>query len=368
MPTNLFNEQAENNIQEVANTESRILGTSDIPNDFTIEEAVITILDKGGEQPVLNEFPLDLTEAVHNFLYKHIEKCLKNDRLKFGIFNPQVNSVKDNAVKLLRNELSIVDSSKALSSMLFGIIQNNDGIESCDLVTATIATNNGPIVAILKLDYAKNFIHHVDVLDEKISIGITPVKTGLPCNNIQKAAFIKPNSNDGFELYYLDEYKKNKDSEDFNIQYWSNNFLCCSEVTNSKATTLDFIKASEEWLRAKRLDSVKESEAVRTLIRESLLENDNISISSLADEMFDSPENVASYKEYMTSLRLDDEIIIDKPAAIKKLSKIKIKIDKDITLNIDREVYNDGSKFQITENPDGSINMILKNITSYVEK
>lgn len=370
MPTNLNNEQQlnEETPNQVQVTE-RVLGTSDIPEDFSIEEAVITILDRGGEEPVLNEYALELTEQVHNFLYKHVENCFKSDRLKFGKFNPQVNGVKDISNKLLRNEENIIDSSKTLSNILFEIMQNDEGIESCDLVTMSIATNRGSMVAIMKLDYAKNFMHHIDFLEEKISIGITTVKTGLPSRSIQKAAFIKANNNDGFDLYYMDELRKSKDSADYNMHYWSNDFLNCVEVINAKSTTMDFVKASEQWIRATRLENAKKSEEIRTAIREKMLEEDNLSIEDLANEIFNEDvENANSFKEFMSSLNFEDNIKVDKPTAIKKLNKIKIKIDKDITLTIDRDSYNDGSKFQITENDDGSINMTLKNIMSYVEK
>ncbi|NFO82793.1 nucleoid-associated protein, partial [Clostridium botulinum] len=50
-------------------------------NDININQAVIHILDRNAAEPVLNEFTLELTEEVYKFLYKHIEKCLKDDEL-----------------------------------------------------------------------------------------------------------------------------------------------------------------------------------------------------------------------------------------------------------------------------------------------
>ena len=53
-------------------------------NDININEAVIHILDSNGEEPVLNEYSLELDEDIYKFLYKHIEKCLKDDELKYA--------------------------------------------------------------------------------------------------------------------------------------------------------------------------------------------------------------------------------------------------------------------------------------------
>lgn len=365
MPVNVNNENIiVNQVEEVV--AERILGSKDIPDSFSIDEAIIHILDKGGDEPILNEYVLDLNESVYTYIHKTIDKCFKNNNLKFGKFNPQVNTVKDVSIKLLRNEENIIDTSKQISNILFAIMRNNDGIESCDLLTVNINTNLGALVGIIKLDYADNFMHNVDVLDEKISIGIMPVKTGLP-DTIKKAAFIKASGRD-FDLYYIDEYKKNKNNEDYNVFYWSNHFLNCVEVTNAKTTTLDFLKASENWVRTADIRDVKESESIRTKIREKVLEEENITIDELANEIFEDNDNAEDFKEYMSCLRFDNEITIDKPTVIKKLNKIKIQVEKDILLTINRDAYNDNSKFEVVSNDDGSVNMIIKNITSYVEK
>ncbi|MCB8599923.1 nucleoid-associated protein, partial [Blautia sp. DFI.9.9] len=46
-------------------------------NDININEAIIHILDSNADEPVLNEYNLDLDEDIYKFLYKHIEKCFK---------------------------------------------------------------------------------------------------------------------------------------------------------------------------------------------------------------------------------------------------------------------------------------------------
>ena len=64
-------------------------------NDINIQEAVIHIVDSNGEEPVLNEYKLELNEDTYKFLYKHIEKCFKDEELKYAVFNPERNIVKE---------------------------------------------------------------------------------------------------------------------------------------------------------------------------------------------------------------------------------------------------------------------------------
>ena len=86
-------------------------------NDININEAIIHILDSNGEEPVLNEYSLELDEDIYKFLYKHIEKCLKDDELKYARFNPERNIVKE-VVQDYLNEtsLKVLNTSDTIKS------------------------------------------------------------------------------------------------------------------------------------------------------------------------------------------------------------------------------------------------------------
>ena len=64
-------------------------------NDINIQEAVIHILDSNSTEPILNEYTLELSEDIYKFLHKHIEKCLKDEKLKTAIFNSERSIVKE---------------------------------------------------------------------------------------------------------------------------------------------------------------------------------------------------------------------------------------------------------------------------------
>lgn len=55
--------------------------------EFSIEQAIIHVLDIGCDAPILNEKCLDLHNSEINlFLTKHVEKILKDDELSLGEF------------------------------------------------------------------------------------------------------------------------------------------------------------------------------------------------------------------------------------------------------------------------------------------
>ena len=183
----------------------------DYISDIDINESVIHILDNNGAEPILNEYKLELNDDTYKFLYKHIEKCLKDEELKYAKFNSERNIVKEIVQDYLNGiDNDLVNLSKELARQLFTIMKGNVNIPSCDLMVSSINTDQGPMIAILKLDYIKNFTHQVDFIENKIGIGIVPQAAGLPNSGqkIQKAAFIKPiRAEDGYNLMVLDKQK-----------------------------------------------------------------------------------------------------------------------------------------------------------------
>lgn len=342
-------------------------------NDINIQEAVIHILDSNGEEPILNEFSLELDEDIYKFLHKHLEKCLKDEELKYALFNKERNIVKEIVQDYLNGiDDNLLELSKELARQLFAIMKGNVNIPSCDLLIVSLITDQGPMIGILKMDYVKNFTHQVDFVDNKIGIGIVPQAAGLPASSqrIQKAAFIKPiRQEQKFDLYVIDKQKKSKEDEEYGANYFINSFLGCTIVNSERDMTKTFLKATENWTRNNIKQDAGKAEEIRTTVKSKLKEEENINIEEIAQELFSKdPEKKVEYTNFIKGHGLDSEIPIDKVWVEKKLKRVRLKIDKDIDLYINEEAYHDSSKFEITRNGDGSINMTIKHVINYIEK
>ena len=113
-------------------------------NDINIQEAVIHILDSEAGEPVLNEYALDLSDDTYNFLYRHIEKCFKDEELKYAIFNAERSIVKEVVQDYLNGiENDIIKLSQELASQLFAIMNENGSIPSCDLIVVSLLQIKG---------------------------------------------------------------------------------------------------------------------------------------------------------------------------------------------------------------------------------
>lgn len=340
-------------------------------NDININEAVIHILDSNGEEPVLNEYSLDLDEDIYIFLYKHIEKCFKDDELKYGRFNPERNIVKEVVQDYLSGiTTDLVVLSKELARQLFIIMKGNVNIPAGDLIIVSIVTDQGPMIGILKMDYVKNFTHEVQFVNEKIGIGIVPQVAGLPGSGqkIQKAAFIKPiRDEDNYNLMILDKQKSSNEDE-YGANYFINTFLGATIVTNERDMTRTFVKAAENWTRKNVTEDAGKAEEIRTAIKTKLKQEDTINIDEFSAELFkEQPQVKEDFSNYIKQQGLE-EVAVDKTWVDKKLKRVRLNIDKQIDLYINEEIYHDSSKFEIQRNGDGTINLVVKNVINYIEK
>lgn len=345
----------------------------DYVNDININEAVIHILDNNSTEPILNEYKLEMEEDTYKFIYKHIEKCFNDEELKYAKFNEERNIVKEIGQDYLNgDDTDLITLSKELSRQLFSIMKGNVNIPSCDLIVASIITDQGPMIAILKMDYVKNFTHEIEFVDDKIGIGIVPQSAGLPGSGqkIQKAAFIKPiKEEDTYNLMVLDKQKKSKEEDEYGANYFINSFLGCTIVANERDMTKTFLKAAETWTRKNFSEDAVTAEKVRTTVKGKLKEEDIVNIDELSHELFkDEPKAKEEFCTFVKAQGLNDDVQVDKTWVEKKLKRVRLKIDKDIDLYINEEVYHDSNRFEIQRNGDGSINMIIKHVMNYIEK
>lgn len=339
-------------------------------NEISIKEAVIHVLDCNGDEPVFNEYPIALNEEIYEYLLKHLEKCFKDEELKYALFSKERNIVKDISQEYLRGESDIIKTSRELASQLFLLMKSNGNIPSADIIVISFSTEYGPMLGILKMDYIKNYTHTIDFVDNKIDINIIPQLTGLPSSGqkIQKCAFIKTvEQEQSFNLMVID--KGNNDKEEYGSNYFINNYLGCTLISNERDNTKSFVKASENWTRKNLKEDAEKAEQVRSTIKKKLKEEENIDVEELSKNLFkDQFEAQKDFVEYVSSQGVEQNINVDKQWVDKKLKRVRLKVDSDIDIYVNEEAYDDHKRFEVVRNGDGTINIVIKHIKNYIEK
>lgn len=339
--------------------------------EININEAILHILDNNSDEPILNEYTLDLDEDIYRFLLRHIDKSLKDEELRYAVFKDERNIVKEVSQEYLNGQENIINTSKEIARQMFTLMKSNGNIPSCDLVVVSISTEYGPILGMFKMDYIKNFTHSVDFVDDKVGIKILPEFTGLPSGSqkVQKCAFIKPiRPEQGYNLMVIDKQNKGNDKSEYGSSYFINKYLGCSIIENERDMTKGLIKAAEEWTRKNYAENADKAEIVRSAVKNTVKSEESIDIKELSGNIFDIPEERDSFNEYINSQGIKEKVDIDREWVDKRLKRVRLKIDNDIDLYIKHEVYSDKARFEIQRVGDGSINIILKHVKNYIEK
>lgn len=339
-------------------------------NDVSINEAVIHVLDNNSDEVIFDDIGLTLSDETYEYILRHVKRCLKDEELKYAVFNSERNKVKELGEEYLSGKGGLIPVSKELASQLFAIMKSKGNVPSCDLLVVSISTEYGPMLSILKMDYVKNYTHSIDVVEDKVGINIIPQFIGLPSSGqrIQKCAFLKPASDDKFDLMVIDKQPK-KEDEDYGSNYFVGNYLNCTIISNERDLTKSFVKAAEKWTQSNLKDNADEAEKIRSSIKRKLKEDDTIDVEQFSQEIFNGNEEASqNFSQFVKEQGVQEKVDVDKQWVETKLNRIRLKIDKDIDIYINTEAYNDSSRFEITRNGDGTINMIIKHVRNYIEK
>ncbi|NCI20761.1 nucleoid-associated protein [Clostridium botulinum] len=332
--------------------------------EININEAIIHILDSNANSPILNEYKLGLDDENYKFILKHVEKCLKDQQLRYAKFNNERNIVKEISQEYLNGQNDLLTISKELAKQLFTLMKSNDNIESCDLMIVSISTEYGPMLGILKMDYIKNYIHVIDTVENKIGINIAPEFTGLPmtASKIKKCAFIKPIREDQeFNLMLIDKQKKSKDSEEYGSNYFIKNYLGCDVIENERDMTRQLVENTDKFIKD-NIDDVKTAVKTKDLLREKLKKEDTINIEDITDEIFKDETLKQEFINFNYENNIDKPLEVDKEFVTKIVNTLKFKLNKNITLSIPEDIYSDINSFEVRDNGDGTANFIIKDV------
>ena len=336
--------------------------------EFKIEEAIIHVLDVNCDEPILNESYLNLSnEDINIFLTKHITKILKDEELNLGKFNGETNLSKG-VNKFFKDEINLLDISKEIAINFFEIIRETGYSSSCDLLFLKLKTEYGYGLCMIKLDYMKNYIHKIDYVEDKMQIDIIPQFVALPNNSqkVMKAVLFIDDINNQFTILYLNKSVKNSMEES---NYFLENFLQCSKIYSDYFKTKDFISIAEKWTRKNVKDDAGKAYFIRESIRDKFTNEENLNVNQVARDIFkDDVGNIENFVDFVESNGIDGELVVNKEYVDKKYERIRLKIDKDIDLYINRESFYDINRFEVKRNGDGSLNMTIKYVLNYNEK
>lgn len=332
-----------------------------------IHKFIVHVLDKNSEVPILNDFEGKINQEVDKFFQKVIKRATKDDDLRKAVFkNYNENIIKNCCEHIIYNEDTFVENSKEIAAYLFDIMRINAEIESCDLAICLYTVKDEKNVAIIKLDYKKLYTHSIEFIDEKFNIQMVASEIGIPETGRQKQCAIIGVSgiNDEFHLRLLDKDSEKEGSD----SKFVTEFLNAEKIDDDKYKTKIFKNTAENWITNALSNDIKHAEEVRSVLNYTLKEKHEVDINEFVENSIKDNELKESFKEHMEDKGLEESFSIDKKWVEKKLKKRNIKTDNGFDIKANLSDFEDPMKYSVRQNPDGTVDIVIKNVTFYEEK
>ena len=335
-----------------------------------IERAIVHVLDKNGDTPLLTDTELELEPAITAFLTHHILKSLSSEKnRKLKLFNPS-GIVYGNLMKLYEeDEDNFVESSKAIAGWLFKCMQEHPVIPSADVIVCQFSTGGNRCLAVMKMDYQPSFVHDIQYTEEGFQVDLVSQEISLPSlsQRLNKAAFFRKPDEDDYDLVVVDQPLKAEDGS--LLEYFQKTFIQASFVVDHMDKTRIVKDQMEKWVRNNMKDDMRNAIDVRADLESVFVNSGEINLSQLTEDIID---DVSKREKFIENLErkgvdTDEAFLIDKKWVAKKFKTKALKTDTGFTIRGPFESFHDNAKIEVQYNGDGTVNYIIKGVRNISE-
>lgn len=335
-------------------------------SNITIKKLIVHVLDGSVGTPVLSDLEYDLDPEIKEYIEKHIFKLFKDIDLKKVYFENNDNEVRQNCLRLRKGESDFVEVSKDIASKIYRLMNQNPDIPSADLIFVLFKLDNVDNIGIFKFNYKESYIHFLQEGQEGRVINIIKQRTALPAPTQKIDEGIMINMDDFSML--LKEKKYEIDGE--KQFYLSRKILESTEVLSGKEKIDIINKASKKIVKKYCNDDVTKIAEIKNAIAESVEDGNIINIEEVGDKVFaGNPEMQKIYTEEIEKRGLKEKSVPVSENLEKRVMKKQRLVTSDgIEIKLPASFLSRQDKVEFISNIDGTISIILKNISEIEDK
>lgn len=335
-------------------------------SNIIVKKVVVHILDASVGYPVLSDLEYNLDPDMYEYIEKHVFKIFKDIDLKKVYFNNEENAVRKNCLMFKNDEVNFVETSKNIASIIYKFMNQNPDIPSADLVCILFAKDNIDYMGILKFNYKESYIHYIEEGENGREIKIVKQKAALPSatQKIDECIIVDI----GDLSIFLKEKKYEIDGE--KQFYLSRKLLESTEVLSDKEKVDIITKASKRVVKKYCNDDVTKIAEIKNAIAESVENSMTIDIEEVGDKAFaGNPEMQKIYAEEIEKRGLQEKsVAINENLEKRVMKKQRLVTSDGIEIKLPSSFLSRKDKVEFLANLDGTISIVLKNISEIQDK
>ena len=319
-----------------------------------IDKFIVHMLDINLDKPMLADFIGKDYSDVDKFLKKLITKCQKHDETMRAKWKYAEEFIQDCCKNIFEDENIFTNASKQIAAHYYDLMKNNNILEPVTLVICQYTVNATQNIAIMRLENKKTYSTTVDLIEDKFNINIIENKKTISTALKQCALIHEDNLMSLYDLVILD-----KESSEESI---FKDFLKAEIIRDDTYKTRVFIDIAQMYIDVGFEKMDKKEAAIKTL--ECMLDTtSNMDIN----KFIDLSGIDADIKKTLEKYDIYDSFNIDKKVVEKEFKVRSIKTDTGFVIKNKFNAFRDSSKYRIVNNPDGTTDLLIKNIQYFKE-
>lgn len=335
-------------------------------DEIIIRKGIVHILDSELGYPVYSEQLLGMNPDINDFFRQHIYKIMSGDDMKKCYFDE--NEDESDMYKIVKefNEDNMVEESRKMADILYGIMNSNVSIPSADLAVVTFQINGKKYLSLLKMNYKESYVHMTNSVESGNVNSIIRYQSTLPSSStkLTEAVIID------LENYEVSIVEKKYEVNGEKCNYLSKLYLRCKAGMSSKSK-MDIVTRAVEQVNKKHYseEPVKQMEAKR-IIKDEIEQSGTINVEKISGKIYgQAPEIKEEFDAKMEKYHMESaEVKPQSDKTTKKFEKQFLKTDTGIEINIPMEQYKDINQVEFITNPDGTISVLIKNINKILTR
>lgn len=319
-----------------------------------IDKFIVHMLDINLDKPMLADFIGKDYSDVDKFLKKLITKCQKHDETMRAKWKYAEEFIQDCCKNIFEDENNFTNASKQIAAHYYDLMKNNNILEPVTLVICQYTVKATQNIAIMRLENKKTYSTTVDLIEDKFNINIIENKKTISTTLKQCALIHEENLMQLYDLVILD-----KESSEESI---FKEFLKAEIIRDDTYKTRVFINIAQMYIDVSFEKMDKKEAAIKTL--ECMLDTtSNMDINKFIDLSGIDGDIKGTLEKY----DIYDSFNIDKKVVEKEFKVRSIKTDTGFVIKNKFNAFKDSSKYKIINNPDGTTDLLIKNIQYFKE-
>lgn len=342
-------------------------------DEIIITNAIVHILETSVGMPILSEYLLERHEELNDLLRAHIYRVATGDDLKTCVFREEEEPEMYRLVKDFKVAETgggggdLVGFSKEAAVRLYDIMYKNPAIPSADFCVVTFKSEGKSYLALLKMNYKDSFVHMTQNAEDGSNYNaIIMQHATLPASGskLTEAVIID------LEDLTIRITEKKYEVNGVNTNYLSELYLNC-HARMSQRTRMKIVEKALDQINNKYFeDNIEKQLETKAVIETQIREDGAIRPEVIGEKLY---EEYPSVKEEFTEKlekynMVKEEVRPQNEMTVRKYHKQYLKTDTGIEINIPMDEYNNNDSVEFITNADGTISIMIKNISRLMSK